>query len=610
MALFTCPFIKLSSEVQTASTLKQGKLDFSNLKAMLPSQSFNHDEMQQSYLPSLEFKPDEEAGGLMQSQVLEMEDGANIYPLGLEWDLYQESCFQNGILSTDDLQSLLEFSMPEETQADKFSSATLSSEESMMSPVCQDFKQEKLLDKLKAFPASSTWLLLLKNYMSGCKRLGGEPEKESKDEMPQPTNANRELSTADIIRVAAFCYIQCAETKDDLRMVIRSVPESSMAGLSEKESKYVQLAYLLLESAEKIGNKQYEPAGNLLEDCRQLSSKDGNPVQRIVYYFAVALQLRIDKETGASSKCENQCEDVDEMMMGPNPAVLACQQRLPISKIKQFTEVQTILEHVASAKRIHLIDLGIRVGMQWSVLMQVLAIRSTCPIELLTITAVGTSEEKIKQTGKRLASFAETLKLPFSFKSVILRDMNDLTEDMFEIETGEAVGIYAALVLRTMISRPECLEHLMQVMRKLDPCIMVVTEVEGNHNSPSFANRFIEAIFFYSSWFDLLDSCMERNDPNRMSMEGDFLSQGIRSIVANEGDERVIRHVGIHLWRSFVRRFGFMETELSLASMHQARLLAELFSSSSCLDICINGKGLTVGSKGTPLVSVSAWKMG
>lgn len=49
--------------------------------------------------------------------------------------------------------------------------------------------------------------------------------------------------------------------------------------------------------------------------------------------------------------------------------------------------------------------------------MQALATQSECPLELLKITAVGiTSKHLIEETGKQLASVAQTMNLTFSFK--------------------------------------------------------------------------------------------------------------------------------------------------------------------------------------------------
>ena len=54
------------------------------------------------------------------------------------------------------------------------------------------------------------------------------------------------------------------------------------------------------------------------------------------------------------------------------------------------------------------------------------------------------------------------------------------------------------------------------MIRTLSPSVMVVAEIEANHNSTSFVNRFIEALFFFSAFFDCLETCMKRGEKNRM----------------------------------------------------------------------------------------------
>ncbi|KAL5976288.1 hypothetical protein ACLOJK_020618 [Asimina triloba] len=182
--------------------------------------------------------------------------------------------------------------------------------------------------------------------------------------------------------------------------------------------------------------------------------------------------------------------DLEERLMGADPDLLAFHKQVPISQVIQFLGVQPIIDSVVSAKRIHLIDLGLRLGAHWSIVMKALEGRSSCSVELLKLSAVGTSEEKIKKVGQQLVSFAENLKLPFIFKPVIVSDMKDIREDLFEIKSGEAAAVYSPLVMRTMIHRPGCLENLLTVIKNLKPCIMTVSEVEANHNSRSFINRF------------------------------------------------------------------------------------------------------------------------
>ncbi|KAJ0979916.1 hypothetical protein J5N97_015390 [Dioscorea zingiberensis] len=420
------------------------------------------------------------------------------------------------------------------------------------------------------------------------------------------------LSTEEVMKIAAAHYIQLSTDREGESSILMHPMGLTYAGLNDDEIKKVELAGLLLAAAEKASNQQYDRSSNLLGECMALSSSTGNTVQRVVHYFADALQERIDRETGQGSSIgwKNSgvpAEDVIRGLRSNHPIQLFVHQKLPISQLLDCTSVQTILENVDLLTRVHIIDLSIKHGIQWTILMQALATRST-PVEYLKISAVGSSEKPISETGKRLMDFAESLNLVFDFKPVIIPDIKELKEDMFEIEDDEVIAVYSAFDVNVMLVKPECLENLLRVIRRLKPCVMTVADVEANHNSPNFITRFTESLFYFSAFFDCIDSYMDEDDPYRMYLEGHDFSQGIRSIVATEGEERIVRHVGIGVWRSFFGRFGMVEVELSEWSQYQANLLVKQFNHGSSCNLGRNGKSLIIKWKGTPLHFISAWR--
>lgn len=227
-----------------------------------------------------------------------------------------------------------------------------------------------------------------------------------------------------------------------------------------------------------------------------------------------------------------------------------------------------MVETIASERKVHLIDMGIRCGVHWTVLIQALADRQDYqPIELLKITAIVSKD--IEEIGTRLANFAKTLNLPFSFKSIILSNMKDAKEELFETEEGEAIIIYASYVLRTMIPTPDYLENLMRVMRNLNPTI-------------------------------------KQYDEDRIRLET-ICGDAIRNIVAEEGEERTIRCVPLYVWKAYFGRFGMVEIGISESSFKQASLVLQKFDCRSCCILHKNGKCLVVGWKGTPIHSLSVW---
>lgn len=239
-----------------------------------------------------------------------------------------------------------------------------------------------------------------------------------------------------------------------------------------------------------------------------------------MFYFSEALREKIDRETGTiTSKGlgKKQPFDLEEGMMRSDPVFIATHQELPFTQVSQFPGVQAIVESVAEAKKVHAIDIMIRNGVQCAVLMQALAARRECPLEHLKITTIGTKgKPKIEETGKRLVSFAESLNISFSFNVVMVADILDLNEGLLELDHEEVVAVNSSYNLWAMIGRPGRLEHLLRVIRNTNPCVMVVTEVEANMNSPVFVTRFIESLFYYGAFFDVLENCMSREDSTGM----------------------------------------------------------------------------------------------
>ncbi|XP_061350111.1 DELLA protein RGL1-like [Gastrolobium bilobum] len=469
----------------------------------------------------------------------------------------------------------------------------------------QEVASSELVEYNKQEPPSLASLELLRSHGSRFNRLSGQNISNIETSLD---HQNR--STEEIIRVAGTRYVQLSAHWNDSFFIPMHPYGFDLGDLSEEENRDVELAQFLLAAAERVGCQQFERASRLLIVCERNSSATANPAQRVIFHFAQALRARIDKETGKvtiKGLVKNEERELHRNM--DTILSLTCHKKIPFNQVMQFTGIQAIVEHVASDTKIHLIDLDINSGVHCTALMQALVERQDCAVELLKMTAIGlyTCKTKIEETGKRLASFAESLNLPFLFKAVFVTDIAELKEDHFEVGRHEAVAVYSPYLLRNMISRPDCMENLMGVIRNIKPSIMIVLEVEANHNSPSFVNRFIEALFFYSAFFDCLETCTKQENECRMATER-ILSAGIRNIVAMEGRERTVRNVKIDVWRRFFARYRMVETGFSKSCLYQADLVAKEFAFGKLCTIERNGKCLIVGWKGTPMHSISAWR--
>ncbi|PWA50597.1 Transcription factor GRAS [Artemisia annua] len=454
---------------------------------------------------------------------------------------------------------------------------------------------------------SPTYLGLLSNYQSKFKRLREDSANENVAEV------FKNLSTVEIIELAAEKFIMFSTQKvNGYTMFTHPYGSSAFTSLSVDETREVELVFQLLTAAEKIGRKQYETGSKFLTRCGWVASDSGTPVERVVHYFCEALKKRISKESGipVPMKLEKLgIKNENPMGMGTNPTFLAFHQALPFNQVLHFSGIQAILDQVGTSSKVHLIDIHIRSGIQWTAMMQALADQKS-HIELLKLTAFATSTDvqKVGETGKRLESFAASMNLPFLFKILVLSDISEVDQEQFEVHDDEVVAVYCHVILRTMVTKPQKLDNLMRAIRTINPSIIVMAEVEANHNSTSFVSRFTETLFFYGALFDCLDACMSRDDVHRAMLEGIHFANGMQNIVSAEGEERVSRSVDINTWRSFFTRFGMVEIELSDSCMYQANLVLQQFSCASSCMLENNGKSLILGWKGTPLHSLSTWK--
>ncbi|KAJ0805958.1 putative transcription factor GRAS family [Helianthus annuus] len=433
-----------------------------------------------------------------------------------------------------------------------------------------------------------------------------KPRARSHDHVASSDESGRKLSTYELIRLGGERFIQ-SRSKTDLSLSTHTYADSFL-GLSDQELKDVQLIENLLLSSEKVAQQEFERANNLLDWCDASSSSTGNPIQRVVYYFLKALREKIDKKirTGPGNK---HAYDMEAKILSACSTIVSIYQKLPFYQAGQFSGVQALVDGVSGSRRVHVIDLAIRQGIQIMILMQALSSQPDFSIKHLKISAVGTRhEQQIKQTGDRLKSFAESIKLSFSFNIVIVEDILDFNKDLLQIDAREALGVYSAYGLWSMIAQPDRLESLMKVIKSINPRVMVTCEVAANLNSPNFVNRLIEALFYHGAVFDSLEDCMDREDENRSIMESIYLGEAIRCIVASDGAERAIRHVNIDVWRKFFARFGMKQIELTMSTLYQAKLMMGKFSCGSSCTFDMDGKSVIIGWKGTQIKCLSAWE--
>ncbi|KAG9152299.1 hypothetical protein Leryth_025382 [Lithospermum erythrorhizon] len=134
-------------------------------------------------------------------------------------------------------------------------------------------------------------------------------------------------------------------------------PFNDFPGLSSEDIQKVELAVLLQASAEKVALREFQRAQMSLKMCCCGGSQTGNPIQRLVFYFGEALKDKSNRETGLLSPvCASENKLDAAKFLVHLEDVISTQHNLPFCPITQNMGMQSILDNVTSAKKIHVID--------------------------------------------------------------------------------------------------------------------------------------------------------------------------------------------------------------------------------------------------------------
>ncbi|XP_047948752.1 DELLA protein GAI1-like [Salvia hispanica] len=366
---------------------------------------------------------------------------------------------------------------------------------------------------------------------------------------------------------------------------------------------YLKRVVWLLDASEKLTKRQYDEAEELLVLALS-GSLEGHPIETVLTFYGKYLQEKIEVERGRID-LERKVEhvDIEQAVMDLKVGVVECEQKLPYSQISNFTGVQTILDSVAAAERIHFIDFGPKFGSYWILVMDALARQG---VKQLKISAVFSATDSVEETGNLLTSFAESMNLPFVFKILHL-DTWEFKKDHLQLEAGETVAVFMKFCLMPLSDQPNGIGALLRGIKDLNPLILIVIDVEADINALDFAHRFKEALLLTCALFDSLEACLGRGNHYRKIVEKVHFQEVICNGILSE-DGGFKRCFKIDLWRKYFAEFGLVEMELSQPSMHQARLMVKGSPSWSCCTLKMNGKSMIIGWNGIPIQFVSAWK--
>ncbi|XP_010448131.1 PREDICTED: scarecrow-like protein 23 [Camelina sativa] len=366
----------------------------------------------------------------------------------------------------------------------------------------------------------------------------------------------------------------------------------------------IKLLSLLLQCAEYVATDHLREASTLLSEISEICSPFGSSPERVVAYFAQALQTRV-----ISSYLSRACSPLSEkpLSVAPSQKIFSALQTFnsvsPLIKFSHFTANQAIFQALDGEDSVHIIDLDVMQGLQWPALFHILASRPR-KLRSIRITGFGSSSDLLASTGRRLADFASSLNLPFEFHPIEGKIGNLIEPSQLGTRQGEAVVVHW-MQHRLYDVTGNDLETV-EILRRLKPNLVTVVEQELSYDDDggSFLGRFVEALHYYSALFDALGDGLCEESGERFTVEQIVLATEIRNIVAHGGGGR--RRRKRVKWREEFNRVGFRLVSLRGNPATQAGLLLGMLPWNGYTLVEENGT-LRLGWKDLSLLTASAW---
>nr|AWJ68060.1 GRAS4 [Tamarix hispida] len=396
---------------------------------------------------------------------------------------------------------------------------------------------------------------------------------------------------------------------------VQSKGSGGVKGRGKKQSgtkDVIDLRTLLTSCAQAVAADDRRTASDLLKQIRQHSSPFGDGNQRLAHCFADGLEARM---AGTGTQIYKALTGKRTSAADVLKAYLVYLAACPFRKLSQFFSNKTISKLTRNATRIHIIDFGILYGFQWPTFFQCQASRQNGPPRI-KITGIDFPQpgfrpaERVEETGRRLANYAEDFKVPFEYNAIAKKWETIQVEDL-KLEEGEVLIVSCLYRMKNLPDETMMIDSarntVLNMIRKIQPDIFINGVINGAYSAPFFVTRFKEALFHFSSHFDMLETIVPRECSERILIERDLLGKEALNVVACEGWERVERPETYKQWQVRIMRAGFKQLPLDPEIKNKA---IEKVRTRYHKDFVIgeDSRWLLQGWKGRIVYALSTWK--
>ncbi|KAJ1278242.1 hypothetical protein BS78_04G064400, partial [Paspalum vaginatum] len=376
----------------------------------------------------------------------------------------------------------------------------------------------------------------------------------------------------------------------------------------------VDLHSLLIRCADAVASN-YGPraVADLLQRIRSHSSPTGDGTQRVAHCFANGLEARL---AGTGRQLYQSLVAKRASTSGVIKAYLLAMGICSFLPLHILFSCKTICDAVAGRKKLHVVDYGLREGLQWPAVLRCLASRDGGPPEV-RLTGIDNPRagfhpaQLIEETGRRLRRCARHFGVPFEFRGIAARPEALRAEDL-GIDSDEVLVVNCLFHFKTLmdesvvLDRPNPRDVVLAAIGKMRPKVFVHSVINGSYCGAFFATRFRAALYDFTALFDMLDATMPRDSERRLMVEQGVFAENAVNIIACEGADRVERAESYRQWGARSKRAGLRQLPLDPDTV---QMLREKVKKESHKHFVINEDDgwLLHGWKGRVLYGLSTW---
>ncbi|KAL5582089.1 hypothetical protein UlMin_014531 [Ulmus minor] len=385
----------------------------------------------------------------------------------------------------------------------------------------------------------------------------------------------------------------------------------------KSEERGIFLIQNLFTCAKHAASGNLHHADACLNQIAQLSSINGDSIQRLSARFASALAVRLVKRWPGLYKALNRSQT------GPKPELnrATTPPFLPCFSFAYAIIARNLVHSMAHQDAIHIVDLGSGDSRLWVPLLRSFAIGPRGPPQL-NFTCVHSDKAVLAKLGQKLVKEAEAIGMAFQYNPVNV-GLRELNMEMMKVRSDEALALVSILSLHELLAEDDRVDaqfggnkekgiknskqmgQFLAMVRSMSPKVVLLVEQEADLNLNRLVDRFLGSLHYYSAVFDSLDFTLGASSDERLALEEVF-GKEIENIVACEGLERVERHEKYEKWMVRFGQTGFRPVRMWFNAMDDAKKMVEgsgiegykIVNSKASLILCWHER---------PLYAVSAW---